>query len=72
MKTIDITTRMSRNDIGKNELQNHIMKEKEYLLQQDIIQELREAIYDGLESGIAEDFNPELNLKSLKQKYNNV
>jgi hypothetical protein len=48
------------------------MKEKEYISEQDVLQELKEAIYDGIQSGIAEDFDPETHLKSLRQNYNNV
>ena len=50
----------------------NIMKEKEYISEQDVFQELKEAIYDGIQSGIAEDFDPETHLKSLRQNYNNV
>ncbi|MFY8136526.1 MAG: type II toxin-antitoxin system ParD family antitoxin [Flavobacteriales bacterium] len=32
---------------------------------------LRRAITDGLESGVAENFNPELHLKKLKEKKKN-
>ena len=53
-------------------LQNHIMKEKEYNSEEDVFLELKEAIYEGMQSGIAEDFDPETHLKSLRQSYNNV
>jgi hypothetical protein len=46
--------------------------EKEHIEKQEIIQELREAIMDGIDSGIAESFNPELHLEMLKREYNNV
>ena len=48
------------------------MKEKEYIFRQDVFLELKEAIYEGMQSGIAEDFDPETHLKSLRQSYNNV
>jgi hypothetical protein len=48
------------------------MKEKEYISEQDVFQELKEAIYDGIQSGIAEDFDPETHLKLLRQSYNNA
>ena len=63
---------MLYDNVCKTNLQNHIMKEKEYISEQDIFQELKEAIYDGIQSGIAEDFDPETHLKSLRQNYNNV
>ena len=56
----------------KTRLQNHIMKEKEYNSEEDVFLELKEAIYEGMQSGIAEDFDPETHLKSLRQSYNNV
>ena len=73
MKTIEISNEMLYNNVVcKTNLQNHIMKEKEYISEQDVFQELKEAIYDGIQSGIAEDFDPETHLKSLRQNYNNV
>ena len=73
MKTIEISNEMLYNNVVcKTNLQNHVMKEKEYISEQDIFQELKEAIYDGIQSGIAEDFDPETHLKSLRQNYNNV
>ena len=48
------------------------MKEKEYNSEEDVFLELKEAIYEGMQSGIAEDFDPETHLKSLRQSYNNV
>ena len=58
---------MLYDNVCKTNLQNHIMKEKEYISEQDVFQELKEAIYDGIQSGIAEDFDPETHLKSLRQ-----
>ena len=63
---------MLYDNVCKTNLQNHIMKEKEYISEQDVFQELKEAIYDGIQSGIAEDFDPETHLKLLRQNYNNV
>ena len=73
MKTIEISNEMLYNNVVcKTNLQNHVMKEKEYISEQDVLQELKEAIYDGIQSGIAEDFDPETHLKSLRQNYNNA
>ena len=73
MKTIEISNEMLYdNVVCKTNLQNHVMKEKEYISEQDVLQELKEAIYDGIQSGIAEDFDPETHLKSLRQSYNNA
>ncbi len=73
MKTIEISNEMLYNNVVcKTNLQNHVMKEKEYISEQDVFQELKEAIYDGIQSGIAEDFDPETHLKLLRQNYNNV
>ena len=73
MKTIEISNEMLYNNVVcKTNLQNHVMKEKEYISEQDVFQELKEAIYDGIQSGIAEDFDPETHLKSLRQSYNNA
>ena len=73
MKTIEISNEMLfDNVVCKTNLQNHVMKEKEYISEQDVFQELKEAIYDGIQSGIAEDFDPETHLKLLRQNYNNV
>ena len=67
MKTIEISNEMLYNNVVcKTNLQNHVMKEKEYISEQDVLQELKEAIYDGIQSGIAEDFDPETHLKSLR------
>ena len=73
MKTIEISNEMLYNNVVcKTNLQNHVMKEKEYISEQDVFQELKEAIYDGIQSGIAEDYDPETHLKLLRQNYNNV
>ena len=73
MKTIEISNEILYNNVVcKTNLQNHVMKEKEYISEQDVLQELKEAIYDGIQSGIAEDFDPETHLKLLRQNYNNV
>ena len=73
MKTIEISNEMLYNNVVcKTNLQNLVMKEKEYISEQDVLQELKEAIYDGIQSGIAEDFDPETHLKLLRQNYNNV
>ena len=73
MKTIEISNEMLYNNVVcKTNLQNHVMKEKEYISEQDVLQELKDAIYDGIQSGIAEDFDPETHLKLLRQNYNNV
>ena len=47
-------------------------EEKEYIEKQERILELREAIFDGIESGIAENFNPKSHLEALKREYKNV
>ena len=63
MKTIEISNEMLYNNVVcKTNLQNHVMKEKEYISEQDVFQELKEAIYDGIQSGIAEDYDPETHL----------
>ena len=73
MKTLNFTALSPYNGIHNKRLKTNIMnKEKEYIEKQEIIQELREAIFDGIESGIADNFNPELHLESLKREYNNV
>ncbi|MBE6342449.1 MAG: hypothetical protein E7065_03550 [Lentimicrobiaceae bacterium] len=73
MKTIDFTLGMSFYDIRNRELKNSVMNdEKEYIEKQEIIKELREVIFEGLESGISDDFNPETFLESLKREYDNV
>ena len=63
---------MLYDNVCKTNLQNHIMKEKEYNSGEDVFLELKEAIYEGMQSGIVEDFDPETHLKSLRQSYNNV
>lgn len=35
-------------DIGVKELENHTMKEKEFHIRHDVLQELKDAIDDGL------------------------
>ena len=72
MKTIEISNETLHDNVYKTRLQNHIMKEKEYNSGEDVFLELKEAIYEGMQSGIAEDFDPETHLKSLRQSYNNV
>ena len=72
MKIIEITNKMLYNNVCKSKLQNQIMKDIEYISSQDVFQELKEAICDGIQSGIAEDFDPETHLKSLRKNYNNV
>ena len=55
------------------EFQNQIMKEeKEYIEKEKNIFELREAIFDGIESGIAENFNPKSYLEALKREHKNA
>ena len=36
---------------------------------EDVFLELKEAVYEGMQSGIAEDFDPETHLKSLRQSF---
>lgn len=45
------------------------MKEKEYNSEEDVFLELKEAICEGMQSGIVEDFDPETHLKSLRQSF---
>lgn len=72
MKTSFFTSVSPHNDINKR-LKSIIMKgEKEYIEKQETIQELRKAIIDGIDSGIAENFNPELHLETIRREYNNV
>ena len=55
------------------EFKNQIMKEeKEYIEKKKNILELREAIFDGIESGIAENFNPKSYLEALKLEHRNA
>lgn len=73
MKTSDFTSVSPHNDIYNKRLKSIIMKgEKEYIEKQETIQELRKAIIDGIDSGIAENFNPELHLETIRREYNNV
>ena len=72
MKMNEFTMDMPTEDIGVEELKNHIMKEKEFHIRHDVLQELKAAIDDGLESGVEEDFDPELHLNMLRLKFENV
>ena len=72
MKTIENSNEILYDHVCKTSLQDCIMKEKECISDQDVFQELKEAICDGIRSGIAEDFDPEKYLKSLRQHYKNV
>ncbi len=73
MKTSFFTSVSPHNDIYNKRLKSIIMKgEKEYIEKQETIQELRKAIIDGIDSGIAENFNPELHLETIRREYNNV
>ncbi len=73
MKTSFFTSVSPHNDIYNKRLKYIIMKgEKEYIEKQETIQELRKAIIDGIDSGIAENFNPELHLETIRREYNNV
>ena len=73
MKTSFFTSVSPHNDIYNKRLKSIIMKgEKEHIEKQETIQELRKAIIDGIDSGIAENFNPELHLETIRQEYNNV
>ena len=47
-------------------------EEKEYIEKEKNILELREAIFDGIESGITENFNPKSYLEALKREHKNV
>ena len=47
-------------------------EEKEYIEKEKNILELREAIFDGIESGIAENFNPKSYLEALKREHKNA
>lgn len=73
MKTSFFTSVSPHNDIYNKRLKSIIMKgEKEYIEKQETIQELRKAIIDGIDSGIIENFNPELHLETIRREYNNV
>lgn len=72
MKTSHFTADMPYHGIQNKGFKDHIMKEKEYIEKQESIQELREAIFDGFESGIAEDFEPKSHLEYLRREYRNV
>ena len=47
-------------------------EEKEYIEKKKNILELRKAIFDGIESGIAENFNPKSHLEALKREHKNA
>ena len=69
---LNVMTSMQRRQENE-EFQNQIMKEeKEYIEKQENIFELREAIFDGIESGIAENFNPKSHIEALKREHKNV
>ena len=73
MKTSNSTVLSSHIDIHEKRLKTIIMKEeKEYIKKKKNILELREAIFDGIESGIAENFNPKSYLEALKREHKNV
>ncbi len=74
METLNLNVGLPYHDIQQNkELQNQIMKEeKDYIEKQENILELREAIFDGIESGIAENFDPKSHLEALKREYKDV
>ncbi|MBQ4548839.1 MAG: hypothetical protein IJA42_06630 [Bacteroidales bacterium] len=74
MKALNLNVATSMQWRQENEeFQNQIMKEeKEYIEKEKNIHELREAIFDGIESGIAENFNPKSHLEVLKREYKNV
>ncbi|MBQ2853237.1 MAG: hypothetical protein IJE76_07600 [Bacteroidales bacterium] len=74
MKALNLNATTSIQWRQKNEeFQNQIMKgEKEYIEKEKNILELREAIFDGIESGIAEDFNPKSYLEALKREHKNA
>ena len=57
------------NEEFKNQIMN---EEKEYIEKKKNILELREAIFDGIESGIAENFNPKSYLEALKREHKNA
>ncbi len=73
MKTLNYNIKTWLATSENKELQNQIMKEeKKYIEKQENILELREAIFDGIESGIAENFNPKSYLEALKREHKNV
>ena len=74
MKALNLNVATSMQWRQKDEeFQNQIMKEeKEYIEKQENIFELREAIFDGIESGIAENFNPKSYLEALKREHKNA
>ena len=74
MKALNLNVMTSMQGRQKNEeFQNQIMKEeKEYIEKKKNILELREAIFDGIESGIAGNFNPKSYLEALKREHKNA
>ena len=74
MKALNLNVMTSMQGRQKNEeFQNQIMKEeKEYIEKKKNIFELREAIFDGIESGIAGNFNPKSYLEALKREHKNA
>jgi len=74
MKALNLNVMTSMQGRQNNEeFQNQIMKEeKEYIEKEKNILELREAILEGIESGIAEDFNPKSYLEALKLEHKNA
>ena len=74
MKALNLNVAASMQWCQKDEeFQNQIMKEeKEYIEKKKNIFELREAIFDGIESGIAENFNPKSYLEALKREHKNA
>ena len=73
METLNYNIKTWLATFENKELQNQIMKEeKKYIEKQENILELREAIFDGIESGIAENFNPKSYLEALKREHKNV
>ena len=74
MKALNLNVTTSMQGRQENEeFKNQIMKEeKEYIEKKKNILELREAIFDGIESGIAENFNPKSYLEALKLEHRNA
>ncbi|MBR6774903.1 MAG: hypothetical protein IKM23_04240 [Bacteroidales bacterium] len=74
MKALNLNVTTSMQGRQENEeFKNQIMKEeKEYIEKKKNIFELREAIFDGIESGIAENFNPKSYLEALKREHKNA
>ncbi len=73
METLNLDVKTWLTVPEKTEFQNQIMKEeKEYIEKQEIVIEFKKAIFNGIESGIAENFNPKSHLEALKREHNNV